>query len=302
MNDQDLQRLLQDTLPATPLHACDDAELEVLLDAQENPDSAYGQGMLARAHRGSSTPKKANRWLTIAALIVLTVIPISIVAIAISPVEPDVATGNTPPKPAPDVPSPEAGLVEHRPEFPDPIFTGTPRDIDLPNLEPAHSPRLTFSAPSSVHLVSDGAAVTSSAAEPLFGEFVMVTDGNKVGDDKHLLELPPGPQWVQIDLGESKEIFAITLWHYHKKWRAYRDVVIQASDEPDFSNGSPILFNNDHDNSLGFGEGNDLAYIETEYGKIVDVSQVKARYLRFYSNGNTTDEFNHYVEIEVYGL
>ena len=130
----------------------------------------------------------------------------------------------------------------------------------------------------------------------------MVTDGEKTGDDTHFVELPPGHQWVQIDLGEAHKIYAITLWHFHNKMRAYRDVVIQASSDPSFSSGTTIVFNNDHDNSLGLGAGSDPAYVETHHGRIIDVEAVTARYVRLHSNGNTTDDLNHYTEVEIYGL
>ena len=37
-------------------------------------------------------------------------------------------------------------------------------------------------------------------------------------------------------------------------------------------------------------------------GRLFDLKGVKARYVRLYSNGNTTNDLNHYVEVEVYGL
>ena len=44
-----------------------------------------------------------------------------------------------------------------------------------------------------------------------------------------------------------------------------------------------------------------LAWVETNHGRILDVDGKKARYVRLLSNGNTANEMNHYVEIEVYG-
>ena len=37
-------------------------------------------------------------------------------------------------------------------------------------------------------------------------------------------------------------------------------------------------------------------------GKLFDPKGAKGRYVRLYSNGNTTNDLNHYVEVEVYGL
>jgi hypothetical protein len=60
------------------------------------------------------------------------------------------------------------------------------------------------------------------------------------------------------------------------------------------------VYNNDHDNSSGFGIGKDYEYIETFEGRLIDVKGAKARYVRLYSNGSTEGEMNHYVEVEVY--
>ncbi|MFT5411939.1 MAG: hypothetical protein ACI9NC_004676 [Verrucomicrobiales bacterium] len=60
---------------------------------------------------------------------------------------------------------------------------------------------------------------------------------------------------------------------------------------------------NNHDNSLGLGlgKGNDKAWVETNHGRIIDIAEKKARYVRLYSCGNTANEMNHYVEVEVFG-
>ena len=303
MNDRELQRLLGRALDPPPLG--DDAAIEAMLaDAQDKAgaDDAYGQGMLARAQTSTPAPtvKPPNKYLAIAALLFLAAIPIAIIAIANLPSGGgdggSVAGGGGTSTNSGD------GLVKISPEFPEPTFYGTPREIDLPNLEPGTSPRIDFTAPAGVHLVSSGAAVTSSTETPLLGSLAMVTDGQKHGDDTHFVELPPGHQWVQIDLGAEKKVFAITLWHYHKVMRAYRDIVVQLGNDPGFSSGVTIVFNSDHDNSLGFGAGKDMAYIETHLGRIIDVDGIPARYVRLHSNGNTTDDLNHYTEVEVYGL
>ena len=76
---------------------------------------------------------------------------------------------------------------------------------------------------------------------------------------------------------------------------------VQVSDDPEFASGVTTLYNNDHDNSSGLGLGKDKEYIETNEGRLIDAKGAKGRYLRFYSNGNSTNELNRYVEIEVYG-
>jgi hypothetical protein len=91
------------------------------------------------------------------------------------------------------------------------------------------------------------------------------------------------------------------LWHYHGEARVYKDVVVQVSDDRDFLTGVKTIYNNDKDNSLGQGIGKQLEFFETAEGRLVPANGVKGRYVRLYSNGNTSDELNHYTEVEVYG-
>jgi len=58
----------------------------------------------------------------------------------------------------------------------------------------------------------------------------------------------------------------------------------------------------DHDNSSGLGVGEDKEYIDTFEGRLVEVEGMRARYLRLYSSGNTTDNMNDYIEVEIFGL
>jgi hypothetical protein len=48
--------------------------------------------------------------------------------------------------------------------------------------------------------------------------------------------------------------------------------------------------------------GEDLHYVETAEGKLVDAKGVQGRYVRLFSNGNTTNDLNHYIEVAVYGV
>ena len=61
------------------------------------------------------------------------------------------------------------------------------------------------------------------------------------------------------------------------------------------------MFYNHSDNSSKLGVGKDRPYIETYEGKLIDCKGVKGRYVRLYSKGNTANEMNHYIEVEVYG-
>lgn len=186
--------------------------------------------------------------------------------------------------------------------YPAPVFTGTPRDLFSPNLE---APLLELppppEAPPGIGNLALGRAVIASVPAPLSGELAMVTDGDKEARPRALCELEAGPQYLQIDLGKQAELFAVLLWHYHAEPRIYFDVVVQASDDPDFAGDAITLFNNDHDNTLGLGAGRDKEYIETYRGKAIPAQGAKARYLRCWSNGNTANALNACLEIEAWG-
>jgi hypothetical protein len=77
--------------------------------------------------------------------------------------------------------------------------------------------------------------------------------------------------------------------------------VVQISDDPKFASGVTTIYNNDSANELGLGAGKDRPYIETYQGKLIDAKGAKGRYVRLYSNGNTTNKLNHYIEVEVFG-
>jgi len=187
-------------------------------------------------------------------------------------------------------------------QLPKPMFIGTPRNIRTSNLEVVTGrARGPFMVPKGTVLLSSHRPVTSSDKEPVIGELSFLTDGQKSGEDGYYVELGPKTQWVQVDLGKSSNLFAILIWHYHSQPRVYRDVVVQVSDDPDFVSDVITLFNNDHDNTSGLGIGKDKEYIETNEGRLIDPKGVKARYVRLSSNGNTANDMNHYIEVEVYG-
>jgi len=187
-------------------------------------------------------------------------------------------------------------------ELPKPMFVGTPKNIRSPNLERVTGKkRGDFYVPLGTELLSLDKPVISSDMEPVIGEVDFVTDGEKSGEDGYYVELGPGLQYVQIDLEEAYTLHAILIWHYHSQARVYRDVVVQVSDDPDFIENVTTVFNNDHDNSSGLGIGSDKEYIETNEGRLIDPKGVEGRYIRLYSKGNTSNDMNHYVEVEVYG-
>ncbi|MDD4347632.1 MAG: hypothetical protein PHF70_00895 [Opitutales bacterium] len=195
-----------------------------------------------------------------------------------------------------------AGLIPLETELPKPSYKGTPVPIQVENLEPPRvGERPPIMVPEGTVNLSLGKPVTSSDEWPIIGEPDYITDGDKQAEEGYYVELGPDLQWVQIDLEQESEIHAIFMWHYHAQARVYHDVVVQIATDPDFESGVVTVFNNDHDNSAGMGVGKDLAYIESHEGRAIEVKGVKGQYVRLYSNGNTSDGMNHYIEVEVFG-
>ena len=213
-----------------------------------------------------------------------------------------------PPAQAPGAGPDAQKLVPLDVKLPKPLFLGTPKNIKAaPTLEKYNEkPRPPFYVPPGLTNLAAGKKVTSSDPNPIIGELSLVTDGDKEGADGSFVELGPGKQWVQIDLEKPADIYAIVVWHYHAEGRVYHDVVIRVSDDPDFTQDVQTVFNNDFDNSSGLGVGKDLEYIDDYRGKLIDARNakgqpVRGRYVRLHSNGNTSNDQNHYVEVEVHG-
>jgi F5/8 type C domain len=188
-----------------------------------------------------------------------------------------------------------ADLVPLETKLPDPLLVGTPVPINIPNLEPKLTgKRPDFMVPAGTENLAKGKKVSASDADPVVGTLDLVTDGDKAGDEGSWVELGPGKQWVQIDLEKDASIYAVLVWHFHSQERVYRDVVVQVSDDPKFEKDVTTVY----DNSAA---GKDRPYIENYQGKLIDAKGVKGRYVRLYSNGNTTNRQNHYTEVEVFG-
>ncbi len=77
-------------------------------------------------------------------------------------------------------------------------------------------------------------------------------------------------------------------------------MIILVSSDPTFTNNYKEVFNNDN-NSAGKGYGSDAEYSETSNGKTLTTTSLNARYVRFWSNGSTSNGSNHYCEVEIYG-
>jgi len=193
-------------------------------------------------------------------------------------------------------------------EIPKALFIGTPKNIKASaTLEPySEKPRAPLMIPTGCSNLAAKKKVTSSDASPIIGELSLVTDGDKDGSDGSFVELAPGKQWIQIDLENPADISAVVIWHYHAEGRVYHSVVVQVSDDPEFTKGVQTVFNNDYANALGLGAGKQLEYIDDYRGKAIAVKDekgqpVRGRYVRLHSNGNTSSDQNHYIEVAVYG-
>ena len=199
--------------------------------------------------------------------------------------------------------SKESKLLPIKLELPKPMFIGTPQNLNVKNLQkPLGKPRPAFLAPRGTENIALGKMVYSSDDFPVIGEIEMITDGDKNAAEGSFVEFGPFLQDLTIDLDGNYKIFAIIFWHYHKQARVYFDVVVQTADNKNMTENVHTLFNNDMDNSAGLGIGNDMHYVETSEGKLVDAKGVTGRFVKLYSRGNTNNDLNHYIEVAVYGL
>lgn len=194
------------------------------------------------------------------------------------------------------------GSTQLKTDIPPELIEGTPQPIKVANLEAELKAAPTLTVPAGTELLSAGKTVTGSDDFPIIGDLTYITDGDKEAGEGYFVEIMDGPQWVQIDLEEEAQLEAIWIWHYHSQKRAYHDVVVQVSNDPNFATGVTTLFNNDYDNSAEQGKGSDKPYVDSRFGKLIDAKGIKAQYVRLYSNGNTANDMNHYIEVEVYGI
>lgn len=194
--------------------------------------------------------------------------------------------------------------------YPPDVPGGTEKPVkDQPNLVPVPEVPPRLSVPKGTVLLSKGAKVTGSDDNPIIGSLDLITDGEKQCGEGYFVELLDGSQWVQLDLGKSAAVHAVCVWHYFQgakppvTGRAYHDVVIRVSDDPQFKDGGfTTVYNNDYDESSKLGQGSDAPYVESRFGLLADGKGAVGRYVRVYSAGNTANEMNHYTEVEVYGI
>ncbi len=195
-----------------------------------------------------------------------------------------------------------AGYKEVKFELPRPLYVSL-QGSRLQTTALPHQPRGKVYLPADARNVALHKPVTSSDDFPIIGKISQITDGDKELTEVHLVEIGPGTQWVQIDLKEKFKIHGVLLWHSVASYgtrRVYRDVVIHLANDVEFTKNVRTVYNNDDDNSSGFGVGKDREYYEDTEGQWISFEAEPARYVRLYSRGNTSDPQNQYSEVEVW--
>jgi hypothetical protein len=188
-------------------------------------------------------------------------------------------------------------------KLPAATLKGTPEDLPTgPHIEPpSDKPPVPVQVPKGVVNVAAGKTVTASV-QPFQGELAQITDGKKEPLDDDAVEMKKGVQWIQVDLGKEHEIHAVAMWHDHRYVQAFHDVIVQVSNDPEFKKDVTTLYNNDVDNSAGFGVGTDREYFEMRWGRTVPGKGAKGRYVRAYTKGSSLAALNCWEELEVYAL
>ncbi len=199
------------------------------------------------------------------------------------------------------------GKVKLEPEFPRLLYTAAPSPP--PGWKEVENPAITWKRKDNVvisegcRLLSHRCPVTVSDPAPL-GDPACVTDGVRSSEDGNMIDMAPGKQWVQIDLGVSCEVHCLWLWLCHKQpWVSCRNVIVQVSDDAVYSSNGrgTIVLNADRDGSEGMGKGTDMDWEETINGRPVTFPPARGRYIRVWTNGRTLDDCNIFTEVAVYG-
>lgn len=182
---------------------------------------------------------------------------------------------------------------------------GNPEGVKPPHLR-EEVKRKDFIVPEGLENLALYKDVTSSVDEPNLGDLDQVTDGIKKSGDFDFVEMGEGPHWIQIDLAETRTLYAIAIWHFYKNATIYNDVIVQIADDPAFTKNVRTLLNNDHDNSAKMGKGTDAAFYTRWWGELVDArgadgTGARARYVRIHTSEGMEGEWVRFVEVDVYG-
>jgi hypothetical protein len=134
-------------------------------------------------------------------------------------------------------PGDEVRLVPLKFQMQLPLCSGSPVVHELtksPKVEqPPEALPILMTPEGTINLAAE-VPVTASDKEPVIGQIEGVADG--LWEIEGDMELPPGLQWVQIDLRASCLIHAIRVLHAIGP-DIYYDVIIQISDDPTFERG-----------------------------------------------------------------
>lgn len=96
-----------------------------------------------------------------------------------------------------------------------------------------------------------------------------------------------GLQSVTINLGSVRDVSAVRVWHYYADGRTYSATKTEVSD--DGTTWTPI-----------FDSAVSGTYAENGNGRTYSVPSGRARYIRDWLNGSTSNTGNHWVEIQAY--
>lgn len=145
----------------------------------------------------------------------------------------------------------------------------------------------------------------SDAVKANEGSMANITDGNKASSAFGVFgaDGKTDSSYMEIDLGDVREVSSVNLWRYFQDGRTYRDTVVALSEDAEFTADDQILFNSDKQNHHKLGAGSNEAYAETAEGKSFKAKEgTRARYVRVYMRGQADDKTtNHVVELEVMG-
>jgi hypothetical protein len=182
---------------------------------------------------------------------------------------------------------------------------GNPKGLRPPHLR-KEVKRKPFMVPRGVRNLALYKRATSSVNESVTGDVDQVNDGIKKSGEFDYVEFAGGHHWIQVDLGAVHRIHAVAIWHFYKNATIYKDVIVQIADDTAFTRNVRTLFNNDHDNSAGMGQGTDTAFYTRWWGELVDARGPEsdgspARYVRVYTADGVEGEAIRFVEVEIYG-
>lgn len=155
--------------------------------------------------------------------------------------------------------------------------------------------------------------VTASTTDLFGGSLSVVTDGQSANSSGYAgIRTTAGPQHYQVDLGSA---YALNRLRIVNDWgssasvyRTNKDVIVLLSNDPTFTTGVTVVYNNDANNSAGLGAGSDPEFLEPPggAGTWFDLgTPVNARYARVWGNGhvradNSAHAVNTPIEFEAF--